>query len=751
MRLWRRTKVDDPSTDVTIFTWGISFTGLVYMGPKLSSNNLESMLHNNSLIFHLHGGFFVPSYCLNNSPQFRRYLYMSVSNSEICQSYTVEQLIKLRNQMKYMKEISDNVQILKDKIATGENNEKIKNYKQTKLNKLLLQPKIINKEKKIEILNIKKQLEIEKFRKKLLEQERIRKVSDIRKLNKLHLSMMEDNQDKGLLLMERYRELNKDIERLREWRQNHIETREIYLQKTAQLSYRRRKLMSDLSLIYEIKYNNDNKLTINNVHLPDSEELNIYKNDLNISVGLGYVVQTIDVVSKLLNIPTRYPIINNGSRCKIIDHISNDIRDKDRQFSLFSRNKDKLKFHYGVYLLNKNISQLRWYCGLPTIDLRCTLLNLSTLLNFKNNNHQVFDNTKRTLSGSSLNMEQNELPSTPPLQKLLFDKMNMNNNNNINRQMFSIKNYNRKILSSSLDQGLDKSLTFHKFNNTTKRICKSYDFSIDNNNKLLSLPRDVISSSSDDENINIHIFNKNINIDKSLSTTSSSELLNTEIEISIPLSITKIHSDDSTLKKTSSTSISSCEIALNSSSQNDCVDMIVNNNNIEIKIDEESSCGDGSPSTISIINKINYNISQETINDNNNTTTNLANKITINNSNSFASLNDINHTDNITDDEHVVASSCPESAKSFYDDYDDNNSTINKCKYESTINLQTTSVINNVNLTNLQTNKVEQVINNYQASSELIDSIRKSSENVFARTEALASKKTSFKVMKPRL
>jgi len=37
-----------------------------------------------------------------------------------------------------------------------------------------------------------------------------------------------------------------------------------------------------------------------------------------------------------------------------------------------------------------------------------------------------------------------------------------------------------------------------------------------------------------------------------------------------------------------------------------------------------------------------------------------------------------------------------------------------------------------------------------QASNEYIDVIRRSSENVYART-ALANKKTSFKVMKPRL
>lgn len=54
--------------------------------------------------------------------------------------------------------------------------------------------------------------------------------------------------------MDRYRELNKDIERLHEWRQNHIDSKETYLQTTARLSYRRKQLISELSIIYPIKH-----------------------------------------------------------------------------------------------------------------------------------------------------------------------------------------------------------------------------------------------------------------------------------------------------------------------------------------------------------------------------------------------------------------------------------------------------------------------------------------------------------------
>lgn len=53
--------------------------------------------------------------------------------------------------------------------------------------------------------------------------------------------------------MERYRELNRDMERLNEWRQNHMDTRETYLHMSSQLAQRRRQLISELSLIYSIR------------------------------------------------------------------------------------------------------------------------------------------------------------------------------------------------------------------------------------------------------------------------------------------------------------------------------------------------------------------------------------------------------------------------------------------------------------------------------------------------------------------
>lgn len=42
-----------------------------------------------------------------------------------------------------------------------------------------------------------------------------------------------------------------------------------------------------------------------------------------------------------------------------------------------------MQFNYAVYLLNKNIAQLRLLCGLHTSDLKATLPNLQGLLQGK--------------------------------------------------------------------------------------------------------------------------------------------------------------------------------------------------------------------------------------------------------------------------------------------------------------------------------------------------------------------------------
>lgn len=52
----------------------------------------------------------------------------------------------------------------------------------------------------------------------------------------------------------------------------------------------------------------------------------------------------------------------------------------DFKFPLYTKGVESAKADYALYLLNRDIAQLRWHCGLPTKDLRKTLLNLHDLM-----------------------------------------------------------------------------------------------------------------------------------------------------------------------------------------------------------------------------------------------------------------------------------------------------------------------------------------------------------------------------------
>lgn len=50
------------------------------------------------------------------------------------------------------------------------------------------------------------------------------------------------------------------------------------------------------------------------------------------------------------------------------------------RYPLYLRGKERLQLNYALWLLNKNIAQLRWFCGIYTPNLKATLPNLLALL-----------------------------------------------------------------------------------------------------------------------------------------------------------------------------------------------------------------------------------------------------------------------------------------------------------------------------------------------------------------------------------
>ncbi|KAJ8681517.1 hypothetical protein QAD02_017309 [Eretmocerus hayati] len=721
LRLWNRVIKDNILSDTVVFAWGISLTGLSYIGPKLP-NNLKTILRDNSLIFHIHGGYYAPPFCFTIDPDYKRYLVMAINATEVRDSYSVSKLSNLRSKMQALKQQTDAAASLKERIASG-NTVSFPKYQQSTLSRLY-QPQIVNQEKKFEIQRIRKDLEIAKFRAKLLEQERVRKMTEVRLLNQSHIDISEANTDHGSDLMARYRELHKDIERLNEWRQNHIDLRETYLHKTACLAYRRRQLISELNAIYPINKEQEDKYTINNVHLPDSEKLSS-SNDTHVAVALGYVAHTTQMIANFLNVPTRYPIIHYGSRSKIIDHINENLPDSDREFPLFARTKDKLQFHYAVYLMNKNIAQLRWYCGLPTSDLRSTLLNLSGLISTQSSH--VLDSTKRTLSGSSLDvtMEMNKF-SLPykPVPKLLSEKHH--------RSSKSISQFKgpKTQLGSSLDQGLDQSM-LPQFLTQCKRICKSEESAIDDSALAGTEQRHIASSCETFTKSKFETVRDTTDTlyDSAKEADDTMPVAN-DIEIMTPMSVSKPKVDlecrknSIPVRQRSSNSVSSCEMALGGSliDGEDSLNghCITKNDDDNVLKSKEGGFDDNDSLVIQhsgdFLNKDNRDEGQS---------------INVPSEEQILLQNSLYNAVSMMVQETILQTTHK----------NDNSGVSQKYSNETACD---TSVEDRISDIKDQANQIT-------TSSEYMNSIRRSSENVYARTEALANKTTSFKVMRPRL
>uniref|UniRef100_A0A8C5TS48 UV radiation resistance associated n=2 Tax=Malurus cyaneus samueli TaxID=2593467 RepID=A0A8C5TS48_9PASS len=176
-----------------------------------------------------------------------------------------------------------------------------------------------------------------------------------------------------------YQKLEEHNESLQELRKECTSKREQFLKTNAQQTIRCKQLLSELSYIYPIDLNNQKDYFVCGVKLPNSEDFQA-KDDGSTAVALGYTAHLVSMISFFLQVPLRYPIIHKGSRSTIKDNINDKLTEKEREFPLYPKGGEKLQFEYGVYLLNKNIAQLRYQHGLSTPDLRQTLPNLKNFM-----------------------------------------------------------------------------------------------------------------------------------------------------------------------------------------------------------------------------------------------------------------------------------------------------------------------------------------------------------------------------------
>ena len=182
----------------------------------------------------------------------------------------------------------------------------------------------------------------------------------------------------GLHIKEKELHLRIDKERLSSLVKSVAGTEEALLRAKQQLAFRRRQLFQELSEIFPIvpvaaggTVKSGSLYSINDVTLPNSEQFGGC-DEAQLSVALGHGAHVVHMMSIFLQVPNRYPVFVCSSRSRIMDQASQRELDSQREFPLYAKGKDRLYFEYAVYLLNKNIAQLRWCCHLNTQDLAAT-------------------------------------------------------------------------------------------------------------------------------------------------------------------------------------------------------------------------------------------------------------------------------------------------------------------------------------------------------------------------------------------
>ncbi|KAG5887925.1 hypothetical protein JTB14_003021 [Gonioctena quinquepunctata] len=415
LRIWQH---DDNGADKIVLTWGVHFSGLCYIGHKIADIQ-PKYFKNQSVIFYMQGGFYTSHLAVKTglrkpipfiknlnlidtlrSKVIYKRIAINAGRHEIQNSYNIEKLRRLQYLQIQIRKKGADVQNIRDKInvlnsynvGSERENPALETVSSSSLSSVRYAPQLLTmnslnkmlKEKpttlqKQKMAKISRDIEVAKFKARLLSQEKDKKSVMIRASKQKYLEIMEENGERESDLMENYRILSKGSEKLKEYKKNILQHREMYSNIHVQLQQRRCQLLKQLSGIYPIDKTPDDKFSILGIHLPNSDVL-ADCSDTGLSVALGYIAHILIMISTFLQVPLRYPVTNYGSRSYITDNISSLLPDKDKDFPLFTRGKDKVQFTYAVYLLNKNLAQFRWLLGMNTADLRATLRNLLTFL-----------------------------------------------------------------------------------------------------------------------------------------------------------------------------------------------------------------------------------------------------------------------------------------------------------------------------------------------------------------------------------
>lgn len=330
-----------------LIEWKVNLDGLRYTGQQIRSRNP------NEIIFGLNDGYYAADFDHKDQSERKKNSLLQVDQSSVRNSYSVFSLLRLHTAQRAIKQTQVTVQKIGKEIEE----------------KLRTTAACTERKKERECM----QLRIAVLRSELQRQKKaLGREIDLRQKDRTQLQKKEE------AFSAQHESLKEEKESLTKLQKECTAKREQFLKSNAQLTFRCRQLLSELSYIYPINMANQSDYVICGVKLPNSEDFQA-KDDGSVAVALGYTSHLVLMISCFLQVPLRYPVIHKGSRSSIKDTITDRLTEKEREFPLYSRG-ERFHFEYGVYLLNKNIAQLRYQHGLTTPDLQQTLPNLKNFL-----------------------------------------------------------------------------------------------------------------------------------------------------------------------------------------------------------------------------------------------------------------------------------------------------------------------------------------------------------------------------------
>lgn len=264
---------------------------------------------------------------------------------------------------------------------------------------------------RIKETRIKRELEALRLRVEFIREEKKKRELELEESVKEVAAIRSFIEEKTSSLMHSFHSFAKEKASFESWNEDFVASCDGQFEAGKQLQCAQIQMLSNFKEFYPIQISQNSPPTIRWVTMPSVDESRSNsRQEIMMSVTAGWVAELTKIFSSILDLPLRYPIRNYGSFSCIQDNIR-FATEKEFEFPLYTGKFDVAKVEYAIYLLNKNLGQIRWGCGFTTVDLRKTLYNLHEIMSI------TFPPSDRTPGGRALIQIRSLSP--PPNSQIL--------------------------------------------------------------------------------------------------------------------------------------------------------------------------------------------------------------------------------------------------------------------------------------------------------------------------------------------